>query len=112
MFICFGFLALVNAYEFFNNKFIPYMEEKISETKIKKDVAMAKEECTDEGHDTMDADIGADILEPLHSDGNTSPDSEPVVLDGVLSNNSFLVRSADTGYRHSSGPSTTIKENI
>ena len=112
MFICFGFLALVNAYEFFNNKFIPYMEEKISETKIKKDVAMAKEECTDEGHDTMDADIGADILEPLHSDGAPSTDSEPVVLDGVLSNNSFLVRSADTGYRPSSGPSTTIKENI
>ena len=112
MFICFGFLALVNAYEFFNNKFIPYMEEKISETKIKKDVAMAKEECTDEGHDTVDANIGADILEPLHSDGNTSTDSEPVVLDGVLSNNSFLVRSADTGYRSSSGPSTTIKENI
>ena len=112
MFICFGFLALVNAYEFFNNKFVPYMEEKISEAKIKKDVAMAKEECADEGHDTVDADIGADILEPLHSDGAPSIDSEPVVLDGVFNNNNFLVRSADTGYSPSSRPSTTIKENI
>ena len=112
MFICFGFLALVNAYEFFNNKFIPYMEEKISETKIKKDVAMAKEECTDEGHDTVDANIGADILEPVHSDGAPSTDSEPVVLDGVRSNNSFLVRSADTCYHIADRPSTTIKENI
>ena len=112
MFICFGFLALVNAYEFFNNKFVPYMEEKISETKIKKDVAMAKEECTDEGHDTMDADIGADILEPVHSDGNISTDSEPVVLDGLCNNMGLLGCSADTGYRYSSGPSPIIKENI
>ena len=77
MFICFGFLSLVSAYEFFNNKFIPYMEEKISETKteIKEAVAMVKEECTDEGHDTMDAAIGTDILESVHSDGTTSSDS-------------------------------------
>ena len=112
MFICFGFLALVNAYEFFNNKFVPYMEEKISEAKIKKDVAMAKEECADEGHDTMDADIGADILEPLHSDGAPSADSQPVVLDGLCSNMGLLGRSADTCDRTSSRPSPIIKENI
>lgn len=112
MFICFGFLALVNAYEFFNNKFVPYMEEKISEAKIKKDVAMAKEKCADEGHDTVDADIGADILEPMHSDGAPSADSEPVVLDGVCSNMGVLGSSPDTGYSSSSRPSTIIKENI
>ena len=112
MFICFGFLALVNAYEFFNNKFVPYMEEKISEAKIKKDVAMAKEECTDEGHDTVDAYIGADILEPLHSDGDISADSQPVVLDDLLCNNGVLGSSADTGDRTSSRPSPIIKENI
>ena len=77
MFVCFGFLALVNAYEFFNNKFIPYMKEKIDETKTetKESVAMAKEECTDEGHDTVDDNIGTDILESMHSDGTTSADS-------------------------------------
>lgn len=31
MFICFGFLALNSAYEYFNNSFIPYMNEKIKE---------------------------------------------------------------------------------
>ena len=112
MFICFGFLALVNAYEFFNNKFVPYMEEKIDEAKIKKDVAMAKEECTDKGHDTVDADIRADILEPLHSDSNTSADSEPVVLDDLCNNMGVLGCSANTGNSPSSKPSTTIKENI
>lgn len=112
MFICFGFLALVNAYEFFNNKFVPYMEEKISETKIKKDVAMAKEECTDKRHDTVDADIGTDILEPLHSDGTLRSDSKPVVLYDLCSNMGFLGRSADTCDSSSDKPSTTIKENI
>ena len=75
MFICFGFLALVNAYEFFNNKFIPYMKEKIDETKIKEPMEVAKEECTDKGHDIMDDNIGTDILESVHSDGNISTDS-------------------------------------
>lgn len=75
MFICFGFLALVNAYEFFNNKFIPYMKEKIDETKIKESMVVAKEECPDKGYDTMDDNIGTDILESVHCDGTTSTDS-------------------------------------
>ena len=29
MFICFGFLSLVNAYDFFNTKHIPYLKEKL-----------------------------------------------------------------------------------
>ena len=112
MFICFGFLALVNAYEFFNNKFIPYVEERISETKNKKNVAVAKEECTDEGHDTVDAAIGTDILEPVHSDCTTSSDSKPVVLDGLCSDMGVLGRSTDTCDGSSDKPSINIKENI
>lgn len=112
MFICFGFLALVNAYEFFNNKFVPYMEEKIDETKIKKDVAMAKEECADEGHDTVDVDIRADILEPLHSDSAPGNNSKPVVLYDLCSNMGVLGSSADTCDGSSSRPSPIIKENI
>ena len=112
MFICFGFLALVNAYEFFNNNFIPYMKEKISEAEIKEAVAMAKEECTDEGHDTVDAAIGTDILEPLHSDGTPGSDSKPVVLDGLCSDMGILSRTTDTCDGSSDKPSINIKENI
>ena len=114
MFICFGFLALVNAYEFFNNKFIPYMEEKIDETKteIKEAVAMTKEECTNKGYDTVDAAIGTDILESVHSDCTTSSDSKPVVLDGLCSNMGILSRSTDTCDGSSDKPSINIKENI
>ena len=114
MFICFGFLALVNAYEFFNNKFIPYMKEKIDETKTetKKDVAVAKEERTDKGHDTVDAAIGTDILEPVHSDCTTSSDSKSVVLDGLCSDMGILGRTTDTCDGSSDKPSINIKENI
>ena len=114
MFICFGFLSLVNAYEFFNNKFIPYMKEKIDETKteIKEDVAMAKEECTDEGHDTVDAAIGTNILESVHSDCTTSFDSKPVVLDGLCGDMGILGRSTNTCDGSSAKPSINIKENI
>ena len=114
MFVCFGFLALVNAYEFFNNKFIPYMKEKIDETKteLKEAVAMAKEECTDEGHGGMDTNIGSNILEPVHSDGYPSTDSKPVVLDGLCSNMGILGRATDTCDGSSDKPSINIKENI
>lgn len=114
MFICFGFLALVNAYEFFNNTFIPYMKEKIDETKteIKETVAVVEEECTDEGHDNMDDNIGTDILESVHSDGNISADSKPVVLDGLCSDMGILGRTTDTCDGYSDKPSINIKENI
>lgn len=32
MFICFGILALNSAYEYFNNSFVPYMNEKLKES--------------------------------------------------------------------------------
>ena len=73
---------------------------------------MVKEECTDEGHDTVDADIGTDILEPVHSDGYPSTDSKPVVLDGLCNNMGVLGRSTDTCDGSSDKPSTIIKENM
>ena len=112
MFICFGFLTLVNAYEFFNNKFIPYMKEKIDETKIKEAVEVAEEERTNEGHDSMDDNIGTDILESVHSDGTLGSDSKPVVLDSLCSNMGILGRSTDTCDGSSDKPSINIKENI
>ena len=30
MFICFGFISLVNAYDFFNNQHVPYMKEQLA----------------------------------------------------------------------------------
>lgn len=35
MFICFGFLSLVNAYDFYNNKHVPYMIEQLKNEEAK-----------------------------------------------------------------------------
>jgi hypothetical protein len=32
MFVCFGFISLVNAYDFYNNKHVPYMKEQLGIT--------------------------------------------------------------------------------
>lgn len=32
MFVCFGFISLVNAYDFYNNNHVPYMKEQLSKT--------------------------------------------------------------------------------
>lgn len=33
MFICFGFISLVNAYDFYNNQHVPYMKEQLEKSK-------------------------------------------------------------------------------
>ena len=44
MFICFGFISLNNAYEFFNNKHVPYMIEQLNKNKeIKQELEEPKE---------------------------------------------------------------------
>lgn len=35
MFICFGFISLVNAYDFFNNQHVPYMKEQLEKVNEK-----------------------------------------------------------------------------
>lgn len=42
MFICFGFISLNNAYEFFNNKHVPYMVEQLNK-EIKQEVEEPQE---------------------------------------------------------------------
>jgi len=42
MFICFGLLSLVSAYDFFNNTYVPYMLEKIEEVAEKKQIEEIK----------------------------------------------------------------------
>ena len=47
MFICFGFLSLVSAYDFFNQKHVPYMIEQIK----KEETIAAVEPCLEENKD-------------------------------------------------------------
>ena len=44
MFVCYGLVSLVNAYDFFNEKHVPFIQEKIDERKEEKKQALAAEE--------------------------------------------------------------------
>lgn len=35
MFVCFGFISLVNAYDFYNNNHVPYMKEQLEKVNEK-----------------------------------------------------------------------------
>lgn len=48
MFICFGFLSLVNAYDFFNQRHVPYMIDQLEKAKINEETITAGEPCQGE----------------------------------------------------------------
>ena len=48
MFICFGFLSLVNAYDFFNQRHVPYMIDQLEKAKINEETITAVEQCQGE----------------------------------------------------------------
>ena len=48
MFICFGFLSLVNAYDFFNQRHVPYMIDQLEKAKINEETITAVEPCQGE----------------------------------------------------------------
>lgn len=45
MFICFGFISLVNAYDFYNNNHVPYMKEQLDKAKQEPELKGEQEEC-------------------------------------------------------------------
>lgn len=117
MFVCFGLLSLVNSYEFFNDKHIPFIQEKINERKeaekqasaakeredtiqaeVEKRVALVKEELIKQANDRIHISGGTDILESCHCNSTTCANSEPILLDSNNSNHSIL-----GGTVHSSG---------
>lgn len=44
MFACFGLISLVKAYDFYNNNYIPYIQERINEIEAEKHLEVAKKE--------------------------------------------------------------------
>lgn len=59
MFICFGFISLVNAFDFFNNRHVPYMMEMIKKGK-------GNEEAKQDPGELQQAPVS---LENPHQDG-------------------------------------------
>lgn len=45
MFICFGFISLVNAYDFYNNRHVPYMIDQLDKREIEQEPQKENKEC-------------------------------------------------------------------
>ena len=112
MFICFGFLALVNAYDFFNNKFVPYMKEKIDENKTQEPMAVAKEKCVQQGNAIVGTNSGSNILDTSVDTCAVSPNNIAVVVDNSERSDSILGRPLYPCSTSTDSTGNSIKENI
>lgn len=101
MFICFGFLSLVSAYDFYNENYIPYLEEKINErerkekeiasqTKNNKCVEVAKKESDKQTNVHIHDNRGTDILVTCDCDECVGNNSGSMVVDSGNIDNSVL----------------------
>lgn len=85
MFVCFGLITLVSAYDFFNEKHIPFLRERLeeieNEAKIKESMEVVTTEPTQPRNDCVHSDRRTDLLEPSMGDSNISADNRPVVVD-------------------------------
>ena len=115
MFGCFGLLALVNAYDFFNENHIPYIQEKINEAdkerkqaefeaaqkaaeerektieaEVQRRVEMVKKELDQQRNDMVHADRGSNILESSVDNCASCSIDQSVVLDSDNRNNCVL----------------------
>lgn len=127
MFACFGLIALVNAYDFFNDKHIPYLEdqlnerekrlakkveeearekENIIEREVQRRVDLAKKELDKQRNDMVHIDRGSDILDTSVGLRAFGDYSKPMVLDSSDLSNNVL-----GGPVHASG-STTDSANF
>lgn len=84
LFLCFGFLSLNSAYEFFNERHIPFIKEQLEKGKTKNSssLEMAEKELNKQRDDMVHTDRGGNILDTCLDTCDTSTDNLSVVVDG------------------------------
>lgn len=112
MFICFGFLSLVKAYDFFNDSYIPFIEEKINERKIQKTMEVVKDKPNKQGNDMVHTNRGTNILESSDSDRVPCINYRSLVVDSSDNDNTVLVGSVHTSDSASDRIDLPIEENL
>ena len=123
MFICFGFLSLVKAYDFYNENYIPYLEEKIDERENKeKEIAAQAEnnKCVEVVEKESDKQTnvhfytagGSHILVTCNSNESTSDNSGSMVVDNDNNDNTVLGRSIHTGDSVADSTNICTQESI
>lgn len=94
MFAGFGLMGLVGTYDFYNESYVPYMLEQIkkyeTKTENKTDLEMVKTESIEQGNVGVHDSGRTDILESVDSVRTSSNNSESVVVDSSICDNSVL----------------------
>lgn len=137
MFACFGLLSLVKAYDFFNERYIPYVMEKLYEAdqerikaeseaaereaaerekaiqaEVEKRMAMVEERILKQRYVDSNDRRGIDILESSNCFDPVSLNYKPMVVDSDNDSDSVLVRPANTSNTTSDCLDCAIEENI
>lgn len=132
MFACFGLLTLVKAYDFFNEKHMPFIKDQLEKKKeeeeqkneaerkaheeaiereVEKRVEMAKKEFDQQRNDMVHPDRGTNILESSDNICTISIDNQSVVVDNNDSNNCVLGGSIHASDSSTSGIDTGSQKN-
>ena len=83
LFTCFGFLSLNSAYDFFNERHIPFIKEQLEKGKAKNSssLEMAEKELDKQRDDMVHTDRRDNLLDTCLDTCNTSTDNLSVVVD-------------------------------
>lgn len=124
MFAGFGLIALVKAYDFYNESYIPYMLSKIEEaeneekeqealkTENKRLMEMAQKRNNQQGHIGVCNNRGDNFLESSMDNSPVSIVDKPVVLDTDECNNNLLGRTIHTSNTTSDSFYNVTEETI
>lgn len=83
LFTCFGLLSLNSAYDFFNERHIPFIKEQLEKGKTKNSssMEMAEKELNKQRDDMVHTDRRDNLLDTCLDTCDTSADNLPVVVD-------------------------------
>lgn len=104
--LIFGVMQMKTAEDYWTDEFWQYAQ------KVKRDLELAKEECTQQADDTSSVDSRDNILESGMDFDPISLTYKPLVVDNNFSDYRFLGRSTDTCNTTSDSTNNVCKENI
>lgn len=111
MFICFGLLSLISAYDYFNNEHMFFIKEKLNEGKTKEDVDLAKKKHNKQKHDNICCGSRDHILDACVDTSHISVNSEPMVVDSDECRNIVLDGTIHTSDSTTDCADTCAQEN-
>jgi hypothetical protein len=114
MFAGFGFISLVKTYDFYNDQYVPYMQDKIDEVnneKQDKRLGMDKNQFTEQRDPVVHDNSRDNLLDTGMDSSASSTNCEPVVVDSSKCSNSILGGTIHTSNSTSDSTDYANQEN-